>query len=193
MLIALTGGFGTGKSTVLQMFESLGARVLSADSIVHSLLKKEHIKEKIRGIFGEAVFIKEEINRNALAEVVFNSVEKRKKLEAVLHPEVFREIEGFKRATEGGLGIVEIPLLFETGKEGEFDRVIVVVAKDEVVRKRLSERGFTEEEIEKRQRAQMSLKEKAERADFIIDNSLGLEHTKRQVKEIMERLHEIKA
>ncbi len=191
MLVALTGGFGTGKSTVLEMFRRLGVPVLSADSVVHELLLRDDVKKRIRDSFGEAVFKNGEIDRKALARVVFESEKKRNTLEGILHPEVFRAIEEFRSKNAERIAVAEIPLLFETGTEARFDKVIVVVSDDEKVRERLTRKGFSKEEIKKRQKAQMPIQQKKERADFVVENSGGLQETEKQVKEILKALKEM--
>ncbi len=190
MLVALTGGFGTGKSTVLDIFRSLGVPVLSADQEVHELLTRDDIKTEIRGYFGEGVFTDGEINRNELARVVFKSKEKRRWLERLLHPEVFKRIDAFGKENSDRIAIVEIPLLYEIGAEGRFDKVVVVIAGDEQVRKRLARKGLTMQEIQQRQSAQLPIEGKKARADFVIDNSDGLKETERQVKEILKELED---
>lgn len=192
MLVALTGGFGTGKSTVLEMFRECGARVLSADSIVHELLGREDVKEKIRERFGSYVFNSDgSINRKALAERVFSSDVQRRWIENLLHPEVFKKIEEFYSDSPGGITIVEIPLLYETSTEDRFDAVIVVYAPESEVRKRLQSRGFTEAEINRRIKAQLDIEEKKRRADYIVDNSLEPYKTRQMVVSIFNKLKEM--
>lgn len=190
MVIAITGGLGTGKTTVLKIFASLGAATISADDIVHDLLKREDIKIQIGDAFGRQVFSGKEINRKALARTVFSSEKKRKELEAILHPRVFDEIESFINAHKGRDVVVEIPLLFETGTQKRYNRVITVTADREVVIKRLREKGMDPEEMRQRLFHQMPIEEKSKRSDFVIDNSDGIEETRRQVQRIWKELLE---
>ncbi len=192
MLVALTGGFGTGKSTVLEIFRRYGVPVLSADEVVHELLARDNIKAEIRGYFGEGVFKDGEINRKEIARVVFKSEEKRRWLERLLHPEVFKRIDAFGKENSERIAIAEIPLLYETGTEGRFDKVVVVIAGDGQVRERLMRKGLSEEEIQQRHRVQIPIEEKKAKADFVIDNSGGLEETEKQVKEILKTLQEMR-
>ncbi len=190
MVIAITGGLGTGKTTVLKIFASLGAATISADDIVHDLLAREDIKIQIGEAFGREVFSGKEINRKALARKIFNSEKKRKELEAILHPHVFDEIESFINAHKGRDIVVEIPLLFETGSHKRYDRVITVTADSEVVMQRLRNKGMDPEEVRQRLSHQMPVEEKIKRADFVIDNSDGIEETRRQVERIWKELLE---
>ncbi len=184
MVVAITGGIGTGKSTVLEIFSGLGARTLSADEIVHQLLRRDDIKRQIREEFGDDVFSDDEIDRKALAGVAFSSEETRRRLESLLHPHVFQEIEAFIRQHGEDVVVVEIPLLFETGSEYRFDYTVTVKAPEDLVYKRLEERGIPVEEIKRRLSHQMPLEEKIRRADLVIDNSGSIEETRRQVERI---------
>jgi dephospho-CoA kinase len=188
MVIAITGGMGTGKTTVLKIFASLGAATISADEIVHDLLKRDDIKTQIGEVFGKGVFSGKEINRKALARAVFGSEKKRKELESIIHPHVFSEIESFINTHKGKNIVVEIPLLFETGSQKRYDKVITVTADREVVIKRLREKGIEMEEVKRRLSHQMPVEEKIKRSDFVIDNSNGIEKTRKQVERIWKEL-----
>lgn len=194
MLVGLTGGFGCGKTTVLKLFEKLGAAVLSADSIVHDLLKREEVRDSIVEMFGPDILVKGEIFRKKLSKKVFPDEAKRKKLEKLLHPLVFETIEQtYKKAANLTsnteiIMVVEIPLLFETGFDKGVDAVVVVRAEADVVRERLRRKGFSDEEIRTRTAAQFPIDEKASRADYVIDNSGSLGDTERQVRAVWEDL-----
>ena len=97
MLVGLTGGFGCGKSTVLKIFENLGATVLSADTIVHEALKKEEVRDSIVDMFGPDILVEGEIDRKKLSERVFSDETGRKKLEEILHPMVFETIDALRK------------------------------------------------------------------------------------------------
>ncbi|NOY39495.1 MAG: dephospho-CoA kinase [Nitrospirae bacterium] len=194
MLVGLTGGFGCGKSTVLKLFEELGATVLSADSIVHELLKRADVRDSIVEVFGPDILVKGEIDRKKLSEKVFHDEAKRRKLEKLLHPLVFETIEqNYKKAANLTsnteiIMVVEIPLLFETGFDKGVDAVVVVRTEADVVRERLRGKGFSDEEIRTRTAAQLPVDEKASRADYVIDNSGSLRDTERQVRAVWEDL-----
>jgi dephospho-CoA kinase len=187
-LIGLTGGFGCGKSTVLEIFERLGAVTLSADVIVHYALKEARIRDSIVKSFGTDVLVEGEIDRRILSEKIFADQRARKKLEGLLHPYVFRFIEGEQKKHEGEIIIVEIPLLFETGYEREVDKVIAVCAREDRVNERLLRRGFSMDDIRMRRATQLPTEEKMAKADYEIDNSDSLEDTERQVKVIWRDL-----
>ncbi len=194
MLVGLTGGFGCGKSTVLKLFEELGATVLSADSIVHDLLKRADVRDSIVEMFGPDILVKGEIDRKKLSEKVFPDEAKRRKLEKLLHPLVFETIEQkYKKSANPTsnteiIMVVEIPLLFETGFDKGVDAVVVVRTDADVVRERLRRKGFSDEEIRIRTAAQFPVDEKVSRADYVIDNSGSPEDTERQVRAVWEDL-----
>ncbi|VAX31148.1 Dephospho-CoA kinase [hydrothermal vent metagenome] len=190
MLVGLTGGFGCGKSTVLKLFERLGAAVLSADSIVHDLLKREVVRDSIVEMFGPDILVRGEIDRKKLSARVFSDETNRKKIEKLLHPLVLETIEQtYKKATNltsnlKVIMVVEIPLLFETGFDKRMDVVVVVRAEADVIRERLRRKGFSDEEIRARAAAQFPIDEKVSRADYVIDNSGSLEDTEQQVRAV---------
>jgi dephospho-CoA kinase len=185
-----------GKTTVLEMFRDLGATTLKTDEIVRALLKDGAVLKAIRREFGDEVFSGDgELNREKLSSIVFRDNDKRDILEKILHPLVFEKIEEFlkdvvNKAGGGGVVIIEIPLLFEKGYTERFSRNIVVYADEETALTRLQESGITRDNAMMRLNAQMPIKEKVKRADFVIDNSGSLEQTKAQVKETYRRLLE---
>lgn len=195
MLVAgLTGNYGMGKSTVLRMFRDLGAVTLDADRIVDTLLKDAAVLRKVRETFGTGVFSKDgDLDRPALAAVIFGDREKRDSLEGILHPLVFEKIESFLESMgeEGSaerIVLVEIPLLFEKGYTRRFYRKITVYADEDTTFRRLEEKGIGRDSAVTRLNAQMPIGEKMRMADFAIDNSGAPEETRKQVVEIYDRL-----
>ncbi len=184
--MGLTGSFGAGKSTVAGLFKKNGAHVISADRLAHEVFHKTNpVSRKIRSLFPE---IKGSLTRAKVAQIIFQDPSRRLVLESVIHPYVFQRIEEDLAKKRKGISLMEIPLLFETGFDRRCDKTIVVKAPREKVLKRLRAKGFGKSEIEKRRLAQMSDQEKNRRADYLIDNSNGLEKTKEQVKTIWSEL-----
>ncbi len=189
MLVALTGTLGSGKSTVLKMFKEMGARTISADQVVHDLLQDPQIKNRLRDLFGDVIFDESgQVDRRALAKIIFSNEKAKKELEALLHPLVFDKVYSFYKKKPNTVTVAEIPLLFETKSQDRFHKVITVYTPLEIAKKRLKSRGMTEREIEARLKNQLPIETKLEKADFIIDNSQGLEATKSQVAELMTKL-----
>ena len=190
MLIGLTGTFGSGKSSVLRLFRKEGASTVSADRIVHSLLRCKTVKEAVKNIFGPAVLKKGQVNRTALAKIVFADKEKRRQLEELLHPIVKEQIlKDAKRISRQKKPVVaEVPLLFESGFLEPFDYIICVSAKPEVIRIRMQKKGITAAEVENRSSSQWKVSEKEKRSDAIIENSESRAKTEKQVRALMDRL-----
>jgi len=189
--LGLTGGFGTGKSTVAKMLAELGARVMDADDLVHSLLRPGTRQyREIVDLFGLSILKPTgEIDRRRLAGMVFGHPPRLERLNRILHPPVLKAMEEELRRWKAGVLVMVVPLLYEVGTEKLFDYVIVVRAAPEVVEKRNSRaRKMTGEEINKRRAAQLPLAEKEQRADFIIDNNGPPAETRRQVEEIWRKL-----
>lgn len=187
--IGLTGIFGSGKSTVCKFFREKGIPVISCDFIVSHLLRTKRIRKKIEEEFGKDYFFEDgKLNKRKLAELIFFSADARKRLNGIIHPEVFKKLEEkldtYKRNSKIAV-VVEIPLLFETRSENLFDVIITVSAPYKVIKKRL-EKKYSHQEIEKRIKSQMPLKKKEMLSDFIIENSGSLKDTKKQINKIIE-------
>jgi dephospho-CoA kinase len=189
--IALTGGIATGKSYCLSRFAALGVPVIDAD-----LLAREALAPNTPGLsavvdrFGASVVTATgALDRGALAKQVFADSAARRDLEAIVHPLVYQRMEGwFASRPAGGLAIADIPLLYETGRAGDFDRVIVAACPAPQQRVRLRARGLSEEEAQQRMAAQLPIHEKTRRADYVIETSGTTADTDRQVIEVWEKL-----
>lgn len=191
LVIGLTGNYGMGKSTVLQIFKKLGALTIDTDKIVKRLLTRKLILEKIRSVFGKEVFNDNgSLNREKIADLVFKDDTMRRYLEDILHPLVFDEIEKYfkKRKNKYQIAIIEIPLLFERGYEDRFDQTIVIHTKENVAIKRLENQGINRERVLMRLRSQIPIELKIEKADYLIDNNGTIQDTKAQIKIIYEKL-----
>lgn len=188
-VVALTGNYGMGKSTIARFFREVGAITLDLDAIVDELLRDNSVIKEIRNVFGNGVFSGKDINREKIAEIVFSDKEKRDLLERIIHPLVIERMREFlKKADRERVIIVEIPLLFEKGYENEFDKIITVYTDIEIALKRLENRGVRRDQALMRLRAQMPVDEKVRKSDFVIDNNGMLNDTKRQVIKIYDRL-----
>ena len=194
--IGLTGNFGMGKSSVLRLFSKLGAYTFDSDGFVHEILEKPEMISMIAGVLGKSVLIKRSkkisLDKKLIADIIFNEPLKRKKIEGMIHPEVFRRIENTKseiiRSEPSAIIIFEVPLLFESGYETNFDRTIVVYCNRRSVFRRLSKRGFSGDEIKRRVRVQMPITRKIKMADFVINNSNSLKKTELRVKRIFSKI-----
>lgn len=193
--IGVTGGIGSGKTTVCSIFKKFGAIVLDSDKIVSYLLKKGELGYKnVISLFGEEILDEEKnIDKKKLAKIVFEDDEKRKNLEKILHPlviqkrrEIFRSIE--KILEKDDLVVCEAALIFEAKTEKEFDYILLIKCDEKERIKRLKKRGLNEEEIEKRMKVQLPDEEKEKIAHFIIENSGNLKEVEKEVKKIVKEI-----
>ncbi len=191
ILLGLTGSLGSGKSTVSRMLAEMGALVIDADRLAREAAEPggEGYGEIVRA-FGPAVVRSGgDLDREALARIVFADPARRRELEAILHPLVRRAMrERIQQAPPGRLVVLDVPLLFENGLDGECDATCAVVVDEAVRMERLVQRGMAPRDIESRLRTQMPQEEKARRADYIIDNSGSREATRLQARRLVDTL-----
>jgi dephospho-CoA kinase len=190
--IALTGGLASGKSHCLAQFASLGAPIIDADVLAKaSIAGGTPGWDAVVARFGRQLVLPNgEIDRKALAAQVFADPAARTDLENIVHPAVYRAIEDWFRDLDGPLGIADIPLLYETGRQGDFDRVIVSACRPEQQLARAIGRGISETDARQRIAAQWDLAEKARLADDVIDTSGSYEETDRQIRELWARIND---
>ena len=192
IVLGLTGSIGMGKSTAAAQLESLGAKAISADAIVHQLLGKGGAAvEAVAAIFPETLE-HGVIHRKKLGDIVFWDAEKLKRLEGILHPLVVAEENRFiTEQREKGMDfcVLEIPLLYETGAEKRCQFVIVVSAPYFIQKRRVMKRpGMTREKWARILDKQMPDHEKRKRADFVVHTGLGRAYSFFQLKNILKRL-----
>lgn len=196
LIIGLTGGIATGKSTVSQMFAKRGAAIIDADVIARQVVEPEtEGLAQVVAHFGKQVLDEEgRLNRPALASIIFQNEKKREKLNSILHPlirqEMLERTEEIKKKDPHQIVIWDVPLLLEGKKMTQFvKKIIVVYIPESIQLKRLMLRnGLTEEEARARIRAQLNIEEKRKMADFVIDNSGSLSETERQVDRLWNYL-----
>jgi len=185
--IALTGSIGMGKSTVAKMFEQCGVPVFDADAVVRELQSPGGgLVDKIGELFPGCVRCGT-LDRDCLAQIVLSDRAKLAELEAIVHPAVREAREAFVAAHRDSAALVfEIPLLFETGGDTEFDKVVVVSAPANIQRARvLARQGMTEAKLASILERQTPDEEKRKRADLVVDTGTDLSTTERQVREIL--------
>ena len=185
--VALTGSIGMGKSTVADMFKRANVPVFDADAVVRKLQAPGgELVNKIGELFPGTVRCGT-LDRECLAHIVLSDRDKLAALEAIVHPAVRQAREDFiAEHKDSRVLVFEIPLLFETGGEKEFDKVVVVSAPAEVQRERvLSRAGMTPAKLDSILARQMPDDEKRRRADFVVDTGTDLSTTERQVREIL--------
>jgi len=193
--VGLTGGIGTGKSTVGKMFAALGCKVLDADAITHELFAPgQSVNREVAAAFGPQVVAADGgIDRKALAEIVFSDPALRHKLNSIVHPAIRRRqaefLNSVAAADPDAIAMVEAALMVEVGTYKNYDKLIVVTCDPQIQRARIRERSaLSDEEIEARIASQMPLEEKVRYADYVIDNSGDLDATRLQVERIFREL-----
>jgi dephospho-CoA kinase len=192
--VALTGGIATGKSYVLEQFRRRGVPCLDADLLAHGVTAPgTEATAAIAARFGPDVLAADgSVDRRRLGPIVFADSDARRDLEAIVHPAVYRAImvglRAFERLGECPVAIVDVPLLYESGHAGDFDRVIVTACPREMQLARLQERGMSEIEARQRIAAQGPTEGKAARATFVIRTDGTFEETDRQVERVLAEL-----
>ncbi len=193
--VALTGGIATGKSYCLARFASLGVPVIDADRLAREAVEPGTPSlDAIRARFGPGVLTPSgALDRQRLGAIVFGDERARRDLEAIVHPEVYRRIKAWSLAMSAErrhpLAMADIPLLFETGHEGEFDRVVVVACAPARQIERLRSRSqLSEEEARRRLDAQWPIARKIERASYVVMTDGTFEDTDTQVDQVHRAL-----
>jgi dephospho-CoA kinase len=191
--VGLTGGLGAGKSLVLKLLQEKGIPVLQTDYLGHQVLKEKKFSKILTRQFGKGILNHRGIiDRKKLAALVFDSSNKRKKLNELLHPEVRKRVaQWINRTTHRVLPypmlVVEVPLLFERGYNRAFDRVLCVSAPRVQRQQRLLKRGWDLAEIQRREKAQWSQTRKNSGADWIIFNQSGRKDLKYSVNRWLKK------
>ena len=191
--VALTGGIATGKSYCLVHFAELGAPVVDADKLARDAVStgSPGLRAVVQRFGAEVLGADGSLDRSALGRIVFGDARARAALEAIIHPEVYRHIrEWFANLPSGTrVAIADIPLVFETGHNHDFDAVIVAACTpEEQVRRVVARDGLSEREARARLAAQWPIEEKVKRADHVIWTDRGFAETDRQTQEVYERL-----
>ena len=195
-LIGLTGGAGSGKSTVAAMFRELGAAIVDADEATHAVYAPgtDGFKAVVKEFGGE--YVRDgAIDRGKLGALVFEHADALRRLNAIVHPRVRQWMaDKTAQAVEDGAEVViqDVPLLFENGLQGLYSSTVLVYARRQTQLQRLvEERGLTPDRAQKMLAAQMPVDEKRSLADFVIDNDGTRDETRRQVEEVWTRVRSL--
>ena len=191
LVLGLVGGIGAGKSQVAEAFARRGARVISGDALAHAALREPAIKDLVVGRWGKRLLDdKGEIQRRLLAEVVFADADERRALEAMVHPwikdRIRAEVEAARADAATRLIVLDAAVMLEAGWHDVCDHLVFIEAPREVRLRRVAEqRGWTVQEVEAREAAQLPLTAKAAQADHTLDNSTTLERLDHQVADLV--------
>ncbi len=191
--IGITGGIASGKTTASLLLEKHGAYRINADDVVHEFLKTDPgCIRSVISLLGTGILKDGKIDRKAIASLVFSNPDKLNQLEAILHPPFFERIEEeyqrIKHDKRYNCFVVEVPLVYEIGREGEFDLILVVLSDEEEAKNRFISAGFSIEEYARRMKRQWDVKKKAARADFLLSNTGDLFYLEKQIKEFIYTL-----
>ena len=190
LIVALTGGIGSGKSHAGGYFQNLGAIVVDSDQLARDVIERGTPGfDEVINRFGDAILTEGDIDRRKLGEIVFEDSQARVNLESIIHPRIqatFSELVA--QAPEGSIIINQIPLLVETGGMDRFDRIITVISTREKRVERLKARGMSNSEITRRMQSQVSDEERIEISDFIIENHGNEENLLREVEAVYSEL-----
>lgn len=193
-IIGLVGGIGAGKSSVARILESLGAVVIDSDRLAHEELRQVEVVKTLRGWWGDKVCLSSgEIDRRAIAGIVFNDAAELDRLEKLLYPRLHRRreelVQEFDRNPAIRAVVLDAPKLYEAGLKDYCDAVIFVDAdRAERVRRVHAKRGWNEEELERRERSQVSLEQKLANADYRVTNHSSLEDLQDQVERVFSQV-----
>jgi len=190
MIVALTGGIGAGKTTVASLFAAHGAFVVDADDLARqSLSPGSPLIPEVAQRFGADIVVDGVVDRQALADIVFNDEQALRDLEALVHPDVVRRLQAIHTQIDGQqILIYAIPLLTELGLKDSFTAVVVVTCDLETRKARLLARGMTEADIAARMAAQATDAQRNAQADFLIDNSSDIDALEQQVSDVWDSL-----
>jgi dephospho-CoA kinase len=195
ILVGLTGGVATGKSTVAKMFKQCGAAVVNADLLARQVVEPgKPAWRAIVKLFGNTVLNQDRsLDRQALGSIVFHNPKKRRQLECIIHPRVAREqqrlVDRIAIRKPRAVVIYEVPLLFEAGVHKRVDKIIVVTADRETQIARLKKRnGLSRAEALRRIRSQMPLAKKIQQTDHVLDGTLPRPSLRKQVGELFNSL-----
>ena len=191
MYLGLSGGIGSGKSTVAKILSNLGAVVIDADVIAREVLEPNQAGyQKAIEVFGESILDSDlRIDRKRLAELVFQNSDELAKLEAIVHPAVIARVAQIRSSLpESTVVVYDTPLLFEKNLQGQFDKVLIVVTDSEHRKARLIERGLELTDIEARIANQATDAQRRTVADFVIENNGSPEQLQDQVNKVWQQI-----
>ena len=190
LIVALTGGIGSGKSTVGELFTNLGALVVDSDQLARDVLVRgSEGFDQVVAEFGDQIVKNGDIDRASLGEIVFNDRAKLAKLESITHPLIRKAFKNFvDQAPADSIVINQIPLLVESKSNYTFDAVITISVPLEIRKQRLATRGLSEAEIDRRIAAQASDSEREAISDFVIQNAGSSDELTSAVEKIWTKL-----
>jgi dephospho-CoA kinase len=192
-VIGIIGGVGSGKSTVARLFGSLGCAVIDADTLAHEAISRPDVQRQIIAWWGPGVLKPDgTLDRRAVGRIVFNDEAQLLRLESLVHPMVRRRRAELREQYQGDPGVIAIvedtPLLLEKGLAGDVDALVFVAADEPERGRRVADRGWVAGELGRREKMQLPLDTKRNRADYIIDNNAGEAETLLHVRRVLSQI-----
>ena len=186
-IVGLTGGIGSGKSTVLKQFEDLGIKTYSADKAAKKLINSdEDLIESIKGLFGDNIYNNNILDTIKLSKIVFHDSHKLESLNSIVHPAVAKDFKSFIKTNNGNYIVKEVAIIFETNTEDNYDKIILVRAPIEDRIKRVVLRdNITKDDVIRRVNNQIDDSTIIDKCDYIIDN-----HNLKELKEKVINIHQ---
>jgi len=190
LIVALTGGIGSGKSMVGDMFADLGAVVVDSDQLAREVVERGSAGfDQVIAAFGDGVLKNGDLDRASLAELIFNDANKRVQLEQITHPLIRKAFtKVIEAADKNSIVINQIPLLVESKNNYRFDHTITVAAGEDVRSERLLKKGFSSQQIQQRMQAQANDSEREAISDTVITNNKSESELRDQVEKIWKLL-----
>ncbi len=173
MIVGITGGIGSGKSTVSRLFEIMGCAIFNSDEVANSMYFEKDIQPQVKARLGEEAYVSDsKINKSYIQSCIFTDADLLQKLNGIIHPAVMRKFSEFERESKAKLIIKETALLFEANLQSTCQKIIVVAADDALRLERVMQRdALREEDVLKKMNAQWPQEKKIEKADFVILNN----------------------
>jgi dephospho-CoA kinase len=173
MIVGLTGGIGSGKSTVAKMFAVLGCPVFNSDEAAKKIYFEEETRQRVIGLLGKDAYVSAtELNRSYISSKIFSDTALLHQLNSIIHPEVKKKFAQFVSENTGRIIIKETALLFEAGIDKEVDKIVMVATDDELRIERVMKRdGLSRDEVLKKIKSQLPQEEKIKRSHFVIYNN----------------------
>jgi dephospho-CoA kinase len=194
LVIGISGGIASGKSLAAKAFEQCGARVIDSDEMVHRALQDPEVIDTYRRWWGDGVCQSDgSIDRKAVADIVFGDSSQRRRMEAFLYPRLERDrrslVERYRADDDVVAIVINSPLLYEVGLDGECDVVVFVDSdRESRVRRAIEDRGWTVEEFDRREKLQNPLDIKKRAADYIVENNSSADALRSRVTTLFDRI-----
>ncbi len=189
--IGLTGGIGSGKTTLAKMFEQKGIPVYYADNRAKELMQTDSkLITRIKQLLGEKAYQNNRLNTKYISEIVFEKPEKLTALEQIVHPAVLQDFLSWAKRQKSAFVIMENAILHKSGMDKEMDYVILVTANDEIRQQRVVKRDKTSPEaVKKRMQNQEKQTELLKKSDFVIENNFSMENLRQKIERIFENVN----